>query len=364
MTLLRHSGSHRRLVWAVEDTPRGALRLSAGTAYSAGLPTVGFDDRYRMFSRLLASLRVIGAFAVLVATIVVLTPSDPARAQAPPRPARFGAWLPGVLGTAADRDAFAFRLAAPGAVLLTLGDLPADYRLTLLAADGRVLAASDQDGTTFEELYRRLPAGRYVAEVSAAKGAVAAGRGYRLLIRPLADRVQILDAHPVVTGQLYAITGQLLNNTGSWRRYPRVTARFYGAGGRYLGESTALAAQTYLGPGQRGHFRVVADRPPGTVRYSLAVRAARSAAPARQVLTLRADLPYEVGGRTRHVGRVSGTATGEVHVHLLRYNRIGAFVEAGQATLPRLAGGDADRFEIEVPRYSYVRGERLAYSIG
>jgi hypothetical protein len=335
-----------------------------------------------MFSRSLASLRVILSIAALVTAGVVLIPPAAARAagdrgtagrdEVPDQaeiadkasPARTGVWLPGRLSSARDRDWFRFRLDRPSSVVITLGDVATDHRLTVVDASGRRWGLSDRPGTTFEELQLRLPAGRYFVEVSAAPAAGVTDQGYRLMIRPLPDRTLVLDSHAATADGLYAINGQLLNNTGSWRRHPRITARFYGAAGEFLGASTALAAQSYLGPRQRGHFRIVADRPEGTVRYTLAVRATRVAPPAQPELVLRPDRPYPVdSGRLRYVGRISGAAVG-VHVHVVRYNRIGAFVDSGHAVLPRLRPGEPGRYEIELPNYPYVRGERLTYSLG
>ena len=246
--------------------------------------------------------------------------------------------------------------------MITLGDLPADYRLVLADTGGRPLGVSDGLGTGFEQLQRRLPAGDYHAEVSAARGVADPARPYRLQLRTLPDQLLVLDAHQEDRDGLYAIAGQLLNGTSGWRRYPRITARFYGAGDRYLGTATALAAQNYLGPGQRGHFRLITVRPAGTVRYALSVRAPVSARPTGAAPTISPDQPYPVqGGRTRYVGRLTGSAAaGQVHV--VRYNRIGAFVDAGLAVLAPPVAGEAVRYQIELPRYPYVRSERTVYS--
>jgi len=329
-----------------------------------------------MFLRSLASLRGAATVTALLTTSILAAPAVPASAEndqpdtlagalAVP-PCRVNRWLPGSLRSATDRDWFSFRLTSPSTVLLTLGDLPADHRLTLVNATGRQLAASDNTGTTFEQIHTRLDAGRYFIEVSPGRGEVEPQRGYRLLIRPVPNRVMVLDAHTGQQDRLFTVTGQLLNNTGSWRRYPKVTARFFGAGGGYLGQSTALAEQTYLAPGQRGHFRIVVDAPAGMVRYTLSVRAPRTAPPARPALSLQADEPYPVGGNTRYVGRVAsgGTTTGSVHVHVLRYNRIGAFVDYGHEVLARVAPGEPARYELELPTLGYISSVRLAYSLG
>jgi hypothetical protein len=312
-----------------------------------------------MLSRLLASLRVISAIAALVAAGMMLTFPAAAHADAE---VRTDAWLPGALSSADDRDQFRFRVNTVRTVLVTLGDVGADLRLRLFDASGRQRGASNQPGTSFEQLQLRLPAGQYTVEVGATPGAE--GAGYRLLIRALPERPLVLDAHANTAAGLYTISGQLLNNTGSWRRHPCVTARFYDGAGRFLGSFTALAAQSHLGPRQRGHFRLVAERPAGAVRYTLTVHGERVAPPVQPALALRPDEPYPVkNGQVRYVGRIAGAAT-SVHVHVLRYNRIGAFVDAGHVLLPRLGQGESGRYETELPSYPYVRGERVAYSLG
>jgi len=331
-----------------------------------------------MFLRLLASLRVLATTTALVAAGVLLAPQSAVRAQPATEadqadtierartepPVRAGVWIRGVLASGQDRDWFRLRIDSGGTVLITLGHLPADYRLTLAAADGRVLAVSDRLGTTFEQLQRRLPAGRYFVGVTSPRGESSA-QSYRLLVRRVPSGIAVLDSHPVAGNMLYGIAGQVLNNTGSWQRYPRVTVRFYGAGGRYLGQSTALTAQTYLGPRQRGHFQVIPDRPEGAVRYRLVARAEPVAAPAQPPLALRPDAPFAVGsGRTRYVGRLTGGGASGVHVFVLRYNRIGDFVDAAHALIPRVSSGVAARYELELPTYPYVSEERLAYSVG
>jgi hypothetical protein len=336
-----------------------------------------------------ASLRVLFAFAALVATWALLTPpaaarvavdqpDSPEQAAAPPAadqpdspeqaaaapPVPVGPWLSGVLAGDADQDWFGVRLGG-GTALITLGDLLSDYRLTLADAAGRALAVSDRGGETFEQLQRRLPAGRYLVGVDAPRGGADPERPYRLQIRPLPARLMVLDAHPVTVDKLYAITGQLLNNTGSWRRYPMITARFYGADGRFLGDTTGLAAQTYLGPNQRGHFRLVADRPAGTVRYTLAVSAPRVTPPRQPALVVEPDRPYPVeGGRIRYVGRIGGGTAENVHVFVPRYNRIGQFVDAGHAVLARVNAVAPARYELELPDYAYLSGSWVVYSVG
>lgn len=329
-----------------------------------------------MFFRSLASLRGAATVIALLITSILATSARPASAESdqPDTLAgaqaasveRMGRWLPGSLASDRDRDWFGFRLPVASTVLITLGDVPADYRLALFGSNGRPIASADRAGVGYEQVHTRLAAGRYFVEVSSARGEFGPGRGYRLLVRPIPNRVFVLDAHPGRQGGLVTVTGQLLNNTGSWRRYPKVTARFFGATGAYLGQSTALAEQSYLSPGQRGHFRIVADAPPGMIRYTLSVRAARTAPPARAALRLQADEPYRVDGRTRYVGRVTaaGTASASrVHVHVLRYNRIGAFIDYDHAVLPRVAPGVPARYQLELPTLGYVSAVRLDYSI-
>ncbi|MCW2504712.1 MAG: hypothetical protein JWO79_2996 [Actinomycetia bacterium] len=272
-------------------------------------------------------------------------------------PIPIGRWATSTLGTRAATDRFQFRVNSPGDFLLTLGGDPAPYRLVLRDAAGQVLAVSDRGGEAFEEVQQRLRRGRYVAELSSARP-LRAGELARLLVRPVPRRLAILDSHRGSSDGVSTITGQLLNNSGAWRSEPRVTAHIVLAGGRPGGGYTALAGQSVLAPGQRGSFRIAAPPLPPGARYRLTVTAGWRGPAARTTVT--PDEPFEVaGGLVRFTGQVTGRTAGAVHVHILRYNRIGALVDSGQAILALVPDIGPAHYTIDLPRYSYVSSEQI-----
>jgi hypothetical protein len=234
--------------------------------------------------------------------------------------------------------------------LLTLGGEPAPYRLTLYDGSGRPIAVSDRGASQFEDILRWLRPGEYFAAVSV-HALPSQGHRYRVLLRRVPAAVAILDAHRVIVNGLFTITGQLVNNSGRWRSYPKVTAHVGGA------SYTALAEATALGPGERTGFRIVAPLPASA--YRLVVSAGTLPAPVPRA-TVSADEPYEVAGRqVRYAGQVSGPTAGTVHIHVLRYNRIGALVDMGHAIVTVVPGQGPAHYEIDLPAYPYVSSEAI-----
>jgi hypothetical protein len=273
-----------------------------------------------------------------------------------------GRWVHSQLAAGGDADWFRFRVRRSRSVQLLLGGAPAQYRLVLADSRGRTITVSDRGARQFEEILHRLPTGEYFAGVSAT-GIQPTGHPYRLLLRHVPGRLAILDAHRGSAAGLLTITGQLLNNSGAWRRHSRVTAHFTDAQGRPAGTSTALAEHDLLAPGQRTAFRVAAPPLAAGAAYRLSVSSAWSpAVPASAAgqLTAESDQPYEVAGKkVRYVGQVRGRGNGPVRVHVLRYNRIGALVDYGHALLPDVSPESPGRYEIELPAHPYVSGERV-----
>lgn len=278
-----------------------------------------------------------------------------------------GMWLRGDLSSSADRDVFRLRVQSRQVVMITLGDLPADYRLALYGWDGRRIAVSDEAGSTFEQLAPQLSKGDYYIEVAPSRGAVLPGRPYRLMARRLAGRLVVLDSHRATGPDATVVTGELLNNARSWQERPVVTARFYDRAGRLVATSSALAERTLLAHGERAAFRIVAPPVPEAVRHVVRV-VSRSVTPHdRPELSLAADLPYPLAnGRVRHVGRVATVApavAARVHVHVLRYNSVGDLVDFGHALLPAVRQRSS-RYDVELPPYPYSTTSRVVLSEG
>jgi hypothetical protein len=314
----------------------------------------------------LATFVVLGALSFWVAPAHASAVDQPETWAAARAAVPTGVWLRGDLSSAQDRDVFRFHLPVRATVLVTLGDLPADYRLAVLGRGGRLIAMADTPGTQFEQLSPGLAAGDYYVAVSSAHGAVAPGRPYRLLIKPLPEGLAVLDSHRLTGPDMTVVTGQLLNNARPWRERPVVTAWFYDAAGRLLATASARAEAALLAPGERAAFRIVAPPVPGAVRHVVRVAATTVPARARPRLAIEPDEPYEASGVTWYVGRVTlhgpGTAAG-VHVRVLRYNSYGSLVDFGHAVLTEVTGRPT-HYEITLPPYPFSTTARVTVSHG
>jgi hypothetical protein len=51
-------------------------------------------------------------------------------------------------------------------------------------------------------------------------------------------------------------------------------------------------------------------------------------------------------------------------VFVPRYNRIGQFVDAGHAVLPRVRAVAPARYDLQLPDHAYVSGSWVVYSVG
>lgn len=150
-------------------------------------------------------------------------------------------WLTDEITNASDVDWFRFALASPKRVLVTLGQLPANYRLDLYSDCATKLASSNRSGRQFEEILRKLPAGTYHVKASSAAGA-SSGSNYRLKFRPLASGVILLStkAWTIEGGTKLVVVGELFNNTADTRQFAKIEIRFFDGANQQLGP-------TYIG---------------------------------------------------------------------------------------------------------------------
>jgi len=139
--------------------------------------------------------------------------------EAPDRCARvtasssLGTWSRRALDHRGDVDWLRFDLAQPTWVLITLGDLPADYRLGVYAGDCRTrLAVSNVAGRRYERVYRRVPAGRLNVKVSGVGGAHSNDR-YAVGVTALTPGLHLRSVRGSVSGGRLRATGEVLNNT-------------------------------------------------------------------------------------------------------------------------------------------------------
>jgi len=125
-----------------------------------------------------------------------------------------GTWLHERLASLGDVDWFRFRLKHDKYSRIRLGDLAADYALALYDASGERLAKVDADGIKFEQIYKRLHAGRYFVKVWAPHGEVS-DSSYVVRFDAIDKGVQVLSKHQFQTdlGDVY-VYADVVNNTG------------------------------------------------------------------------------------------------------------------------------------------------------
>lgn len=163
---------------------------------------------------------VLAAAALSFAALAALLPAGVASAAAPDVPGApaqvtasspQGRWLSGDLSSAKDVDAFRFTTTAARWTRVLLGDLPADYRLTLLDARGRVVRTSDRPGRQAEEVYVELPAGTWFVRVDAVRGKAAGA--YSVSFTGLPDGLRLLSHRAVKHPTAGEIVVEVLNNS-------------------------------------------------------------------------------------------------------------------------------------------------------
>lgn len=211
--------------------------------------------------------------AVLVLLLAALPAAGmlPAVAdQAPDRCANvaasrsLGTWHRRALDHRGDVDWLRFDVPQPTWALITLGDLPADYRLGVYAADCRTrLAVSNVAGRRYEQVYRRLPAGRLNVKVSGVRGAHSDTR-YAVGVSALAPGLHLRSIRGSVSGGRLRATGEMLNNTSRPWTSLRATLELRSPDGAVRRVARALPLGS-VGPRQRAPV-VVDEEVPASVR--------------------------------------------------------------------------------------------------
>jgi len=124
-----------------------------------------------------------------------------------------GIWHRRTLDHRGDVDWLRFDVAQPTWALITLGDLPADYRLGVYSADCRTrLAVSNTAGRRYEQVYRRVPAGRLKVKVSGVGGAHSDAR-YAVGVTALTPGLHLRSVRGSTSGGRLHATGEVLNST-------------------------------------------------------------------------------------------------------------------------------------------------------
>lgn len=241
------------------------------------------------------------------------------------------AWLQESIGTATDVDWYRFATTASRTVLVTLGNLPVDYRLDLYSACATHLASSNRSGQQVEEIVRLLPAGTYRVRVSGVAGAYNAIQ-YRLKFRAFTPGMPVLSAVPFVVGSQLHLIGEVLNTTTGNRSAVKVTAKLYGSGDTLLGGLTGPAYRWIVPAGGRTPFHLVTAVPPDFHHATFTVVSSVALTAPMGNLTVTPGAPSLDGSTLHYPGSVAngnGFNVAEARVIVTAYNATGSVLTAG-----------------------------------
>jgi hypothetical protein len=238
-------------------------------------------------------------------------------------------WISEALTSSTDVDWFKFSLGTTRQVLVTLGRLPADYRLDLYGPCGTLLKSSNRSAKTYEEISIRLAAGIYHVKVSGVGGAYHPD-SYRLKFRPLASGVIVLSHRGLAVGlSSLEIVGEVVNNTAEKQRWVRLEATYHDSSGQVVGTSSAWTGMEILKPQARSPFKFyVAAPPPGYHHYKLKVAHSETTTDSPLgKLVITKGVPYtDIGGVRHYPGTLRNDNTFTVEhptVTVTLYGRLG-----------------------------------------
>ena len=331
-------------------------------------------DARRPFGRF---VRPIAMAATLAVSILSITAHQVAAADAPnscsqsmPFSAR-NVWLSGRISRAADVDWYHFDNASHGYKLLTLGNLPKNYRLELFNRYCFKLAGSNVSGVQFEEIFRKMPAGPYFLKVSGTSDSSFSSTAYRLKFRDLPWKLQVLSRAPAWTdglGNLH-IAGEVLNNryTPENRKLVQVTATLYDNAGNVLTTDVASTAHSIVEPRTRSPFEIVTELPDGYDHYKLTVSSSFSDVDLMGI-GLEAGEPFTDGLGVRHwVGTLTNGndfTVDVVKVILTQYDSLGLFLNMAVTESGPIGSGGTAPFDVSTDRFEGTNRVRLSIDAG
>lgn len=159
-----------------------------------------------------------------------------------------------------DIDWFKFTTTSAGYVLLTMGKLPADYKLELWDSCSHKFLTSDRSGNSFEEIYAYLTAKTWRVRVTS--NTTYSPTPYQIRRKSLPETVQVLSSSSFMdsTGKLHFV-GEVLNNTSTRKTGVNVRASMYSSSNAYLGliQGTLLRVATHAR--MRSPFHIVMTPP-------------------------------------------------------------------------------------------------------
>jgi hypothetical protein len=165
-------------------------------------------------------------------------------------PVANGAYAKDTIGTAADEDWFRFDVPYATKVMATLGNLPANYSLSIHDSTGRLLRTSNRSGVTFENVLWTAPAkGTYYARVDAAGGYNPAEQ-YALRFRLIPKGLVVFSQYASLQSNGHvSIMADIVNTTSGWRKLQSVTVVLRDKDGKTLGYDLTSLSNIVLPPG-------------------------------------------------------------------------------------------------------------------
>lgn len=247
---------------------------------------------------------------------------------------------------AGDADWYRFRHAG-GYARIVLGRLTAAASLELYGACGTPLARSDRGGTSFEEIYRSLPAGRYRVRISGGGQASAAA----VRFSSLPDGLLVLSSARWISGGTLHIAGELLNNSVRRLADPGIRATFFDASGTRIGQRSAGGFTDVLAPRRRTSFHLRVPVPAGYGRASLASFGSPTTAGTVSGLSSAFTSITSLGGTRHYQGTIRNDGSSQVRdpaIFVTLYDGYGNVLNAaGAPGSPTLLGaGEAATFDV------------------
>lgn len=169
---------------------------------------------------------VLVALALAVLGSVLTAPA----AQAATTP--WKQWQTGSISAAKPKATYTFSVTSATTVRFVLGDLRANYKLTLLDSSSAVVASSDRSGVQNEEIIRPVKAGTYRAVVTSPRKQYTAAP-FALAGQPLSGVAVLSHKARVLPDGRFQLALDVYNTTSSPRDW-RGWVKFYDANGGYL----------------------------------------------------------------------------------------------------------------------------------
>ena len=215
------------------------------------------------------------AFASLMAPASVSAADAPNTCAGATSARAQNTWLSETISSSTDVDWYRFTTSSSGYSLVTLGNLPADYDLSLYGGTcSTLLATSHRSNREYDEIYRSLSAGTYFVKVQryAPFTSSMATSPYALRFKRLAEGVQVLSYTGWTDSAGYRhLVGELLNNTPDRRRWIQIDATLYNSSNVAIGSALGYPDFQFLMPRTRSPFEIAFRIPAGYHHSRLAI---------------------------------------------------------------------------------------------